>query len=64
IVHNSLLFDHPERSVAWAPSVIRPKPPWFADHRDLVTLGRRVTRFEAAPSWSALPALALAAFSG
>jgi acyl-CoA reductase-like NAD-dependent aldehyde dehydrogenase len=64
IVHNSLLFDHAERSVAWAPSITRPKPPWFADHRNLPDLGRRITRFEAAPSWSELPLLGLSALRG
>lgn len=63
-VHNSFLFDHPERSVVWAPSVMFPKPPWFADHRNLAALGRRITKFEAAPSMSGLPALGLSALLG
>ena len=64
VVHNALLFDHPEKSVAWAPAVMRPTPPWFADHRNLPALGRRITRFEAAPSLSRLPALGLSALLG
>lgn len=61
-VGNALLFDHPQKSVLRAPFVSWPKPVWFADHRTLRGLGRRLTRFEAAPSWRRLlPLLGLAA---
>ena len=64
-VHNSLLFDHPERTVAYAPFVIGyPKPPWFADHRNLRAVGRKVTQLEAAPSLSGLAGLGLSALRG
>ena len=63
-VHNSLLFDHPERSVVRAKARLYPKPPWFADHRNLPGLGRRITPFEAAPSMSGVPALGLQALLG
>jgi hypothetical protein len=46
-VHNSYLFDHPEKSVVRAPFRIWPKPVWFADHGNLADLGRNLARFEA-----------------
>ena len=63
-VGNALLFDHPERSVLWAPFVAWPRPPWFPDHRTLETLGRRLTAFEARPAWRRLPAVAWTAARG
>jgi hypothetical protein len=63
-VHNSYLFDHPERSVARAPARLFPKPVWFADHANLAALGRKVTRFEASPSIAAVPSLGLSAVLG
>jgi len=60
-VHNTYLFDHPEKSVVRAPFRIWPKPVWFADHRNLRRLGRDLTRFEAHHTpWY----LARVAFSG
>ena len=64
VVHNSLLFDHPQKSVARAPSLLFPKPPWFADHRNLAAVGRRAAHFEAAPSLTELSRLGLAALLG
>jgi acyl-CoA reductase-like NAD-dependent aldehyde dehydrogenase len=58
-VHNTFLFDHPQKSVVRAPFRIHPTPIWFTDNRRLAQLGRRLTRFEARPSWFALPAIAL-----
>jgi acyl-CoA reductase-like NAD-dependent aldehyde dehydrogenase len=61
-VHNTYLFDHPQKSVVRAPFRIWPKPIWFADHRSLDRLGRRLTRFQvrrtpgrlAAAAWAGL----------
>lgn len=50
VVHNTFLFDHPERSVVYMPFRIKPTPPWFADHKNLKALGERLTRFEGDPS--------------
>ena len=58
VVHNSLLFDHPQKSVVRAPSILFPKPVWFADHRNLAALGRRAAYFEGAPSVLALARMA------
>lgn len=63
-VHNTYLFDFPERSVVRAPFVMRPTPPWFATHKNLRELGERLTDFEGAPSWTRLPRLLTAALKG
>jgi len=64
VVHNTLLFDHPEKSVVYAPFRIRPKPAWFADHKTLHEVGRRMTGVEAAPTWGKVARVALAAMRG
>jgi hypothetical protein len=64
VVHNTMLFDHAEKSVVRGPFRMWPTPVWFADHRNLLQLGRLASRFEAAPSWLKLPAVALAGMKG
>jgi hypothetical protein len=63
-VHNTFLFDSPEKSVVRGPFRMFPKPIWFADHRTLRVLGRRLVAFENEPSWLRLPGLAWAALRG
>ncbi len=57
VVHNSFLFDHPEKSVVRAPFIIRPTPPWFHDHGKLAGLGEALVEFESDPSVTKLPKL-------
>ena len=64
VVHNTWLFDHPEKSVVSAPFRIRPTPAWFSDNENLLELGRRLVDFEAAPSWGRFVKVALAAMKG
>lgn len=64
VVHNTMLFDHPQKSVVWGPFRLWPTPVWFADHKNLVDLGRRATFFEADPTWLGLPAVAWAGLKG
>lgn len=52
VVHNTFLFDHPQKSVLHAPFRIRPTPVWFTDHRNLRNTGRRLLHMETKPSWS------------
>jgi hypothetical protein len=59
-VHNTLLFDHPQKSVIRASFRLWPKPVWFNNHRTLLALGRNLTRFEAYRSPIALLKVALA----
>lgn len=64
VVHNGFLFDHPQKSVARAPFRIRPTPAWFVDHRNLLALGKELTRFEAKPTWGGVFKVARAAMKG
>ncbi len=64
VVHNSLLLDHPQKSVVQAPFRINPTPVWFADHRNLATMAQRLADFEASPSWGGVVRVALAALKG
>jgi acyl-CoA reductase-like NAD-dependent aldehyde dehydrogenase len=51
IMHNTLLLDHPQKSVIRAPFLISPTPAWFYSNRNLVGLGKKLTAFEFKPSW-------------
>ena len=64
VVHNTWMFDHPEKSIVRAPFRIRPTPAWFSDHKNLLDLGRKLVAFEAAPSWGTFARVALAAMKG
>lgn len=64
VVHNGLLLDHPQKSVVRAPFIMKPTPAWFTDHKNNVALGRTMTRFEAAPRWWKIPAVAITALKG
>ena len=64
VVHNTYLFDHPQKSIVRAPFRINPTPAWFADHKNLAKLGRLVAHFELAPGWGRLPAAAIAGLRG
>lgn len=64
VVHNTFLFDHPEKSVIRAPFRLRPTPIWFGDHRTLGRMGPRLVEFEADPNWAKLPGVGLMAYMG
>lgn len=64
VVHNTYLFEHPQKSVVKAPFVINPTPAWFSDHKTQDKLGRALVRFEARPGWSRLPSVIGAALRG
>jgi acyl-CoA reductase-like NAD-dependent aldehyde dehydrogenase len=61
VVHNTLMFERPLKSVVWGPFIARPKPPWFTTHRRAHVVGRRMAPFEAAPAAWRLLGIALAA---
>ena len=63
-VHNTFLFDRPEKSVVEGPFKVFPKPPWFVSHRNAHRVGQRLVDFESAPSPLKLPGVALAAIAG
>jgi aldehyde dehydrogenase (NAD(P)+) len=74
IVHNALLLDDPERTIARGPFrpfprsfahgelSLFPKPPWFVTARSAATTGRLLSRFAAGPSWGKLPGIFVSAF--
>ena len=76
VVHNSLLFDRPQKSVVRAPfypfprglshgqPAILPKPPWFITNRRAHEVTRQLTYFEADPSPLKLPGIFLSALRG
>jgi aldehyde dehydrogenase (NAD(P)+) len=73
VVHNSLLFDRPEKSVVRAPfhpyprslahgrPTLLPTPPWFVTHRRAHAVTERLTRFEADHAGRRLPGIFVAA---
>lgn len=63
-VHNSYLFDRPQKSIVYAPFRIFPTPAWFATHKNLLGMARQLLKFEAYPSWQNLPGVVLAALRG
>ncbi len=63
-VHNTYLFDRPEKSVVYAPFRIFPTPAWFATHKNLLGMARQLLKFEADPTWQNLPGLVIAALRG
>jgi aldehyde dehydrogenase (NAD(P)+) len=58
------MFSRPQKSVVHGRWCVSPKPPWFASTRAAVPICRRITRFEAAPSWGKLPGVIVAALRG
>jgi Aldehyde dehydrogenase family len=64
IVHNSHLYDHPQKSVLRAPFRIWPTPMWFADHRNLRRLGLAALQQQAHPSWARFGRLVVEGLKG
>jgi len=61
VVHNTYLFDKPEKSVVRGPFRAFPKPAWFYDHRTSHLIGPRLVDFYLDPSPAKLaPIVALA----
>ena len=66
-VHNSFLFDKPERTIVTAPfrpfprnvlsggMTMLPRPPWFVTNKRQHVVGRLLTAFQHKPSWAKLP---------
>ena len=64
VVHNGLLFDHPQKSVVYAPFRQRPAPPYVGGVRGLEELGRRLFEWELAPTWGNFYRVARAGLKG
>ena len=65
VVHNTLMFSRPQKSVLRGPFRTIPTPPWFAMH---AKTGRKVfpklVAFEAAPSPLKVPSIFWSAITG
>ena len=64
VVHNTYLFDRPERTVLETPFRAPMRPPWFIFHRRAQILGRLMTRFQYRPSLGQLPRIMWNAMRG
>lgn len=76
VVHNALLLDGPERTVATGPfrplprslghgePSLMPRPPWFVTHRAAALTSARLTRYAAEPRWSRVPGILASALRG
>ena len=51
VVHNTFMFDHPQKSVVRGPFRVFPKPPWFVTNNNTHNIGRKLTAFEKNPSF-------------
>jgi acyl-CoA reductase-like NAD-dependent aldehyde dehydrogenase len=49
VVHNTFLFDRPQKSVIWGPFRVMPKPPWFVTNKNAQHTARRLLDFETKP---------------
>ena len=76
VVHNTRLFDKPEKAVVYGPFRpfprtlasgkvhLSPKPQWFVNNRQSHHVGRKITRFVADPKPWRLPSLFSSALRG
>jgi acyl-CoA reductase-like NAD-dependent aldehyde dehydrogenase len=64
VVHNTLMFSRPQKTVVRSPFRAWPKPPWFASHRAAHELAHQLSQFEADRSLFRLPAITWLALRG
>jgi acyl-CoA reductase-like NAD-dependent aldehyde dehydrogenase len=57
IVHNTYLLGNVEKAVLYGRFRPRPKPVWWATHRNPHRVGQRLVSFECRPSWLTLPGI-------
>lgn len=64
VVHNTYLFDAPEKTVVRGPFKLSPKPTWFYDNATGHEVGRKLVSFYRAPAWSKVPSIVWSAIRG
>ncbi|MDD9967773.1 MAG: aldehyde dehydrogenase family protein [Myxococcales bacterium] len=64
VVHNTFLFDHPQKSVVKGPFMPPITPAYFPDHGALKNLAKALIDMEAKPGASAFLSMAWAGFRG
>lgn len=50
VVHNTFMFDKPEKSVVYGPFRVWPKPPWFITNRRMRDVFSKLVELEADPN--------------
>ncbi|MES2126335.1 MAG: aldehyde dehydrogenase family protein [Pseudomonadota bacterium] len=75
-VHNTFMFDRPQRTVVQAPfrpfprsvlggaMTLLPNPPWFVNNKQSHNVGRKLFGFQVKPSWFKLPGIFFDALRG
>lgn len=63
-VHNSFMFDRPQKSVVYGPFKAWPKPPWFVTNKKAHIILPKCVRLEAGPSLGKTMGVAIAAMGG
>lgn len=64
VVHNTYLFDKPQKSVIRGPFTVSPTPAWFVTNKTSHEVGRKLTKFNAKPSALQIPSLLFSAIRG
>ncbi len=64
VVHNTLMFDRPQKTVVRGPFRVWPTPPWMLGHDTAHRLARKITHFEADPSPLKMPGVLINALRG
>lgn len=64
VVHNTFLFDRPEKTVLQGPFTVFPKPPWFVTHKRSDEVARRMLGVEVNHRFADLPGLVWQALRG
>ena len=64
VVHNTFMFDRPQKSVLRGPFRVFPRPAWFIDNDRALAVGPKLTYFNADPSLARLPGLIWASMFG
>ena len=64
VVHNSYLFDKPQKTVIRGPFRVFPKPAWFVTNKTAHEIGRKLTGIYADPSPLKIPSLLWSALRG
>ena len=64
VVHNTYLFDKPQKTVVRGPFRVSPKPAWFFNNKTTHEIGRKLTAFYGEPSIAKVPGLLWSALRG
>jgi hypothetical protein len=64
VVHNTFMFEKPQKSVVWGPFTMSPKPPWFSTHKNAHVVAKKLVAFEHKPTLWKFLGIAMAAMKG